>query len=134
MLNATVTTVQCRADETTMLNPITLTRKPPLPFNSLGLSGNYTSSISRRTISEAGSSRAVSFGYKNVGSLNFCRSNWSGSSGTRFGHLGRVSSVSGGNSGGSGGLGGSGGGDGSGGGGEGEGSGGNGKKWPFLSW
>ncbi|KAG7555863.1 Mpv17/PMP22 [Arabidopsis suecica] len=116
-----------------MLNPITLTRKPPLPFNVFAFSGNHTSSFGRRNITEAGLRRALSFGYKSVGSLNFGRSNWSESSGTGFGHLGRVSSVSGGSSGGSGGLGG-GGGDGSGGGGDGEGSGGNGKKWSFLSW
>ncbi|XP_010420790.1 PREDICTED: protein sym-1 [Camelina sativa] len=116
-----------------MLNPITLTRKPPLPFNSLGFSGNHTSYFGRRTRTEAGSSRALSFGYNNVGSLNSGRSYWSGRSGTGFGHMGRVSSVSGGSSGGSGGLGGSGGG-GSGGGGDSEGSGGNGKKWSFLSW
>ncbi|KAL1189192.1 Peroxisomal membrane protein PMP22 [Cardamine amara subsp. amara] len=118
-----------------MINPITLTRKTPLPFNSLGFSGNHTSYFGPRALTVAGLSRAISFGYKNS-SLNFGRSYWSGRSGTGFGHMGRVSSVSGGSSGGSGGLGGSGGsgGGGSGGGGEGEGSGGNGNKWSFLSW
>ncbi|RID68751.1 hypothetical protein BRARA_C00890 [Brassica rapa] len=113
-----------------MLSPATLTRKTPLPFNSLGFSGNNTSYFNRRrTLTEAGSSRALSFGHKlNCGG----RVNWSGRSGTVFGHLGRVYSVSGGSSGDSGGIGGSGGGCGGGGGGEG--SGGNGNKWSFLSW
>ncbi|CAA7059110.1 unnamed protein product [Microthlaspi erraticum] len=122
-----------------MLNPATFTRKTPFSLSSLGFSGNNTTFSSRRTLTEAGSSRAVSFGYKN-GSLNCGRINWSGRPGTGFGHLGRVSSVSGGSSGDSGGIGGSGGGggggggDGSGGGGGGEGSEGNGNKWSFLSW
>ncbi|KFK26211.1 hypothetical protein AALP_AA8G217100 [Arabis alpina] len=115
-----------------MLNPVTLTRKTPLLFNSLGFSGNHTSYFDRRSRTEAGSSKVVAFGYKNV-SLNGGRSNWSGSSRIEFRHLGRVSSVSGGGEGGSGGIGHSGGG-GSGGGGEGEGSDGNGKKWSFVSW
>ncbi|CAN6806289.1 unnamed protein product [Brassica oleracea] len=118
-----------------MLSPATLTRKTPLPFNSLGFSGNNTSYFNRRrTLTEAGSSRALSFGHKlNCGG----RVNWSGRSGTVFGHLGRVYSISGGSLGDSGGIGGSGsgggGGDSSGGGGD-EGSGGNGNKWSFLSW
>lgn len=115
-----------------MLNPVTFTRKTPLLFNSLGFSGNPTSYYNRRTQNGAGSSRALAFGYKNV-SLNCGRSTWSGRSGTGFGHLGRVYSVSGGSSGGSGGSDGGGGG-GSGGGGEGEGGGGNKNKWSFLSW
>ena len=124
-----------RQEATTMLSPATLTRKTPLPFNSLGFSGNNTSYFNRRrTLTEAGSSRALSFGHKlNCGG----RVNWSGRSGTVFGHLGRVYSISGGSLGDSGGIGGSGsgggGGDSSGGGGD-EGSGGNGNKWSFLSW
>ncbi|KAG2333654.1 hypothetical protein Bca52824_004834 [Brassica carinata] len=117
-----------------MLSPATLTRKTPLPFNSLGFSGIHTSYFNRRrTLTEAGSSRALSFGHKlNRGG----RVNWSGRSGTVLGHLGRVYSVSGGSSSDSGGIGGSGGGgggggDSSGGGGD-EGSGGNGNKWSFL--
>jgi len=117
-----------------MLNSITLTRKPPLPFNSVGFSGNHSSSFGRRTITEGSSSKALSFGYKNVGSLKCGRSNWPGRSGTAFGHLVRVSAVPGGNSGGSGGLGGSGGGGGGSGGGGGDGSDGKGKKWSLLSW
>ncbi|CAA0403727.1 hypothetical protein AtNW77_Chr5g0104191 [Arabidopsis thaliana] len=118
-----------------MLNSITLTRKPPLPFNSVGFSGNHSSSFGRRTITEGSSSKALSFGYKNVGSLKCGRSNWPGRSGTAFGHLVRVSAVSGGNSGGSGGLGGSGGGgNGGSGGGGGDGSDGKGKKRSLLSW
>lgn len=113
-----------------MLNPVTFTRKTPLLFNSLGFSGNHTSYFVRRSRSEAASSRALAFGYKNV-SLNCGRSNWSGRSGIGFRHLGRVSSVSGGGSGDSGGFGDSGGG---GSGGEGEGNDGNGKKWSLLSW
>ncbi|KAF3551029.1 hypothetical protein DY000_02000847 [Brassica cretica] len=107
-----------------MLSPATLTRKTPLPFNSLGFSGNNTSYFNRRrTLTEAGSSRALSFGHKlNCGG----RVNWSGRSGTVLGHLGRVYSISGRSSGDSGGIGGSG--DSSGGGGD-EGSGGNGNKW-----
>ncbi|XP_009120861.1 protein sym-1 [Brassica rapa] len=107
-----------------MLSHATCTRKTPLVFNSLGVSGSHN----RRTLTAAGSSRAVSFGYKH-GSLSSARVNWSGRSGTGFSHLGRVSSVSGGGSGDSGGIGGScggGGGDSSGG--------GNGNKWSFLSW
>lgn len=107
-----------------MLSHATCTRKTPLVFNSLGVSGSHN----RRTLTAAGSSRAVSFGYKH-GSLSSARINWSGRSGTGFGHLGRVSSVSGGGSGDSGGIGGSGGG----GGGDSSG-GGNGNKWSFLSW
>ncbi|VVB17086.1 unnamed protein product [Arabis nemorensis] len=112
-----------------MLNPVTFTRKTPLLFNSLGFSGNHISYFDRRSRTEAASSRALAFGYKN-GSLNCGRSNWSGRSGIGFRHLGRVSSVSGRGSGGSGGVGDSGGG---GSGGEGEGSDGDGKKWSLLS-
>ncbi|ESQ41990.1 hypothetical protein EUTSA_v10014288mg [Eutrema salsugineum] len=116
-----------------MLSPATLTRKTPLLSNSHGFSGSHTSYFNRMTLAEAGSSRVLAFGYKK-GSLNCGRINWSGRSGTGFGHLGRVSSVSGGSSGGSGGIGGSGGGGGDGSGGGGEGSGGNGNMWSFLSW
>ncbi|KAF8096505.1 hypothetical protein N665_0307s0034 [Sinapis alba] len=108
-----------------MLSHTTFARKTPLLFNSLGGSDNHN----RRTITGAGPSRAPLFGYKN-GSLNSGRINWSGRSGTGFGHLGRVSSVSGGGSGGIGGSGG--GGDSSGGGGEN--SGGNGNEWSLVSW
>lgn len=118
-----------------MLSSATLTRKTPLPFSSLGFFGNRTSNFNRRrTLTEAGSSRALSFGYNN-GSVNCGRVNFSGRSRTGFGHPVRVSSVSGessGDSGGIGGSGGGGGGDNSGGGSEG--SGGNGGKWSFLSW
>ncbi|CAH8315856.1 unnamed protein product [Eruca vesicaria subsp. sativa] len=78
-----------------MLSSATLTRKTPLSFNSLGLFGKNTSYFNRRrTLTEAGSSGAsISFRYKNG------RVNWSGLSGTMFGHMRRVSSVSGGNSG-----------------------------------
>ncbi|KAJ0243889.1 Peroxisomal membrane 22 kDa [Hirschfeldia incana] len=109
-----------------MLSHSTFARKTPLVFSSLGVSGNQN----RRTLTGAGTSRsrAISFGYKNASLNSARRINWSGRSGTRFGHLGRVSSVSGGGSGDSGGIGG-----GSGGGGGGD-SGGNGNKWSFLSW
>lgn len=110
-----------------MLSHATFARKTPLVFNSLGVSCND----SRRNLTGAGSSRAISFGYRN-GSLNFGRINWSGRPGTGFSHLGRVSSVPGGGSGDSGGIGGGSGGGGGGGGGED--SGGNGNKWSFLSW
>ncbi|KAJ0261217.1 Peroxisomal membrane 22 kDa [Hirschfeldia incana] len=114
-----------------MLSPATLTRKTLLPFSSIGVLGNNTSYFSpRRTLTEAGSSRALSFGHK----LNCGRVNWSGRSGTGSGHLGRVSSLSGGSSGDSGGIGGPGGGGGDSSGGGGEGSGGHGDKWSFLSW
>ncbi|KAL0709765.1 hypothetical protein Bca4012_016743 [Brassica carinata] len=114
-----------------MLSSATLTRKTPLPFSSLGIFGNLPSYRNRRrTLIEAGSSKALSLGHK----LNYGRVNWSGRSGTVFGHLGRVYSVSGGRSGDSGGIGGLGGGGGDSSGGGGEGSGGNGDKWSFLSW
>ncbi|CDY35863.1 BnaC09g37950D [Brassica napus] len=109
-----------------MLSDATFTRRTPLTLSSLGVSGNHN----RKILTGDGSSRALSFGYKH-GSLSSARINWSGRFGTGFGHLVRVSSVSGGGSGGSGGIGGSGG-DSSGGGGED--SGGNGNKWSFLSW
>ncbi|CAN8252376.1 unnamed protein product [Cochlearia groenlandica] len=112
-----------------MVNPVNFIRRAPVPFRSIGFSGNKTSCYLKRTHNEAGSSRALSFGYKHV-SLSFGLRNWSGRFGTGFRHMGSVSSVSGGNSGDSGGVGGGGG---SGGGGE-EGSGGNGDKWSFLSW
>ncbi|KAJ4872905.1 Peroxisomal membrane 22 kDa (Mpv17/PMP22) family protein [Raphanus sativus] len=112
-----------------MLSSATLTRETSLPFSSLGFFGNSTSNFNRRrTLAEAGSSRALSFGYNN-GSVNF-----SGRLRTAFGHPGRVSSVSGGSSGDSGGIGGSGGGGGDSSGGGSEGNGGNGGKWSFLSW
>ncbi|KAG2300098.1 hypothetical protein Bca52824_036570 [Brassica carinata] len=113
-----------------MLSHATFTRKTPLVFNSLGVSGSHN----RRTpLTGAGSSRALSFGYNKHVSLNSGPINLTGRSGTELRHLGRVSSVSGGGSGGiGGGSGGGGGGDSSGGGGED--SGGNGNKWSFLSW